>query len=330
MKTFQFGNTDLSVSEIGLGMAALGRPGYINLGHGHDLKANYQVEAMQENAQKVLEAAYALGIRYFDVARSYGKGEEFLGHWIQEHPGYEDIVIGSKWGYTYTADWKVKAEQHEVKEHSPEVLRRQWPLSRQLLGERLAIYHIHSATPESGVLDNTEVLDRLWALKNSGVVVGLSLSGPNQQETLEKALQIKNGNDLLFQSVQASWNILEKSAGAVLQKASQQGMGIIVKEALANGRLTARNHDPDFLSKKELLQTMAEKYTVGIDALSIAYVLQQTWANTVLSGASTEAQLLSNLQALQVQLDEEDVSLLKGMAEPAQEYWKKRSALAWN
>jgi aryl-alcohol dehydrogenase-like predicted oxidoreductase len=330
MKTLPFGNTELKVTKLGLGMAALGRPGYINLGHGHDLKANYKVEVMQENALTVLEAAYAHGIRYFDVARSYGKGEEFLGQWIKEHPSYKDIVIGSKWGYTYTAGWKVKAEQHEVKEHSLELLRRQWPLSRQLLGEHLAIYHIHSATPESGVLDNTEVLDRLWALKNSGIVVGLSLSGPNQQEILEKALHIKNGNDLLFQSVQASWNILEPSAGAVLQKASQRGLGIIIKEALANGRLTARNTDPHFVNKKELLQTMAEKHTVGIDALSIAYVLQQSWANTILSGASTEAQLLSNLQALKVQLDEEDVVLLKHMAEPAQEYWNKRATMAWN
>lgn len=330
MKAVFFGNTALKVSEIGLGMAALGRPGYINIGHGDDLKAEYEVGAMQANALEVLDTAYAQGIRYFDVARSYGKGESFLSAWLKKQPGTKEIVIGSKWGYTYTADWKVEAEKHEVKEHSLEVLDKQWPLSKQLLGDRLAIYHIHSATPESGVLENEKVLDRLRELKRSGIIVGLSLSGPQQRDTLEKALTISCQGEPLFRSVQVTWNVLEQSATKVLQKASHLGMGIIVKEALANGKLTDRNHDPDFSVKKKQLQAMAEKYRVGMDALSIAYILQQPWRSTVLSGASTREQLLSNLKASQVQLSKEDIAILDSMVEPAQEYWEKRAQLAWN
>lgn len=330
MKAVVFGNTALKVSEIGLGMAALGRPGYINIGHGDDLKADYEVGAMQANALEVLETAYAQGIRYFDVARSYGKGEAFLSAWLKTQPDNKEIVIGSKWGYTYTADWKVEAEKHEIKEHSLEVLNKQWPLSKQLLGDRLAIYHIHSATPESGVLENEKVLDRLRELKCSGIIVGLSLSGPQQQDTLEKALSISCQGEALFRSVQVTWNVLEQSATKVLQKASQQGMGIIVKEALANGKLTDRNHDPDFSVKKKQLAAIAEKYRVGMDALSIAYILHQPWRSTVLSGASTREQLLSNLKASQVLLAKEDIATLDAMAEPAQEYWGKRAQLAWN
>lgn len=330
METKDFGNTPLKVSEIGLGLAALGRPGYINIGHGEDLNFNYQPEAMLESTLEVLDAAYGQGIRYFDVARSYGKGEDFLSHWIKKHKDIAEIVVGSKWGYTYTANWQVEAEKHEVKEHTLDVLNRQWPISRQLLGGRLRIYHIHSATPDSGVLDNEQVLSRLWELKQSGIVVGLSLSGKVQKDTLEKAFTIKRGEELLFQSVQISWNLLEQSSTEVIKKASQKGMGVIIKEALANGRLTDRNGDPAFSDKKDVLKAMAEKYKVGIDALSIAYILVQPWVSTVLSGATIKEQLLSNLKGLHVSLSREDIESLEGMAEPAEAYWKKRSELKWN
>lgn len=330
MEIVNFGNTPLRVSKIGLGLAALGRPGYINLGHGNDLNHNYAVEAMQDKAFEILDEAYANGIRYFDVARSYGKGEQFLSNWIGKRKQKGDFVVGSKWGYTYTANWEVEADKHEVKDHSIEILEHQWPLSRDLLGEKLAIYHIHSATLDSGVLENKEVLDKLWALKRKGIVVGLSLSGPQQGATLEKALHICRGEELLFQSVQVSWNILEQSATAILQEAFSQGLGIIIKEALANGRLTNRNKSSDFTKKQATLLEMAKKYQITIDALSIAYILQQAWVSTVLSGATTSGQLRSNLQAQHIRLQEEDVALLQNMAEPPSVYWKIRSELPWN
>lgn len=311
-------------------MAALGRPGYINLGHATDLPSGYDVAGMQSNAMQVLNTAYARGVRYFDVARSYGRGEQFLAEWLNRHRQRKDILIGSKWGYTYTAGWQVEAEKHEVKEHSVEVLNRQWPESRQLLGKWLGIYHIHSATLESGVLENPKVLDKLWDLKDSGMVVGLSLSGEKQAETLDKALTIRRADERLFQSVQATWNILEQSATASLKKSAKEGMGIIIKEALANGRLSDRNREPHFMYKRKVLQAMAEKYEVGMDAISIAFVLRQAWVHTVLSGAGNEAQLLSNLKAEHVQLSEEDANTLGNLMETGKEYWKIRAGLPWN
>ena len=66
------------VTKIGLGLAALGRPGYINLGHAVDLNHNYDLESMESHAHEIMELAYQKGIRYFDAARSYGKAEEFF------------------------------------------------------------------------------------------------------------------------------------------------------------------------------------------------------------------------------------------------------------
>ncbi len=329
MNLIQFGSTPLQVTRIGLGLAALGRPGYINLGHGQDLRNRTDKEAMFEHAQDVLDFAYRKGIRYFDTARSYGKAEEFLAGW-KGYKEYDDIVIGSKWGYIYTADWQIDVEKHEVKEHSLKNLERQWPESQKWIGKKLAIYHIHSATPDSGVLDSEEVLDKLWELKKTGIVIGLSLSGTAQSETLEKAMSISRDRQMLFGSVQATWNILEQSATEGLLNAARAGIGIIIKEALANGRLTERNNNPGFLEKQILLSRIAEKYQVSIDALCMAYVLNHPWTHIVLSGASNVEQLESNIKAIEMHITPDDMQILSGLKEPRETYWKDRAALDWN
>ncbi|MGH2884141.1 MAG: aldo/keto reductase, partial [Solirubrobacteraceae bacterium] len=96
--TRTLGNTDLEVTPIGLGLAALGRPGYINLGHAADLDGHTDVESMERAAHAVLDAAYERGVRYFDAARSYGRAEAFLGSWLEQRRfGPDDVTVGSKW-----------------------------------------------------------------------------------------------------------------------------------------------------------------------------------------------------------------------------------------
>ena len=85
--------------RLGLGLAALGRPGYITLNRGTDL-ADRSVEAMRARAEEVLDAAYAGGVRWFDCARSYGLSEDFVGKWLEKRGHSNDAVaVSSKWGY---------------------------------------------------------------------------------------------------------------------------------------------------------------------------------------------------------------------------------------
>jgi aryl-alcohol dehydrogenase-like predicted oxidoreductase len=239
-----------------------------------------------------------------------------------------EVTVGSKWGYTYTANWQTQAAVHEVKEHSLAVLQRQWQESQANLGNALRLYQIHSATLESGVLENQAVLAELARLKRQGIAIGLSLSGSEQGIVLQRAAEIVVDGARLFGSVQATWNLLEPSAGPALQQAHAAGMGVIVKEALANGRLTQRNDDPGFAQNLALLEYHAARLSTTIDALALAAVLAQPWADVVLSGAATEAQLASNLQALHVRWDEEAAALAT-IAEPPQVYWETRKRLPW-
>jgi aryl-alcohol dehydrogenase-like predicted oxidoreductase len=326
-----FGDTGLMVSRIGLGMAALGRPGYINLDHAQDLARKYDVQAMEQRAYEVLDAARDGGIRYFDAARSYGLGEKFLGSWLKSRAiSAESVTVGSKWGYTYTANWEIEAHVHEVKEHSLATLGRQWPESRALLNGYLKLYQIHSATRESGVLENQDVLQKLAQLKSNGIRIGLSLSGSEQDKTLRRAIEVTVDGSPLFDSVQATWNLLEPSVGTALTEASAAGMGVMIKEALANGRLTDRNSEPGFGPKLELLRIEAQKLGASVDALVLATCLNQPFVDLVLSGATNVEQLHSNVQAGSVKIDGDTMSRLSALAEPPDRYWATRSKLPWN
>jgi aryl-alcohol dehydrogenase-like predicted oxidoreductase len=331
MEERTLGNTSLLVSRLGLGLAALGRPGYINLGHAEDLKREYDEAAMEAQCHAVLDAAWGLGIRYFDAARSYGRAEAFLADWlaVRKVP-VEEITVGSKWGYTYTAGWKVKAEKHEIKEHTLPVLRRQARESRELLGSHLKLYQIHSATLESGVLSDRGVLEELARMREDGLRIGLTTSGPRQTETLKRALEVNSAGERIFDCVQATWNLLEPSAGQVLCAAHDLGMGVIVKEALANGRLTSRNLDPEFAAERQILEREATRLKTTPDALALAACLAQPWADVVLSGAATIAQLHSNVRASAVPWDREAAERLGELAETQDEYWGRRGRLPWN
>jgi aryl-alcohol dehydrogenase-like predicted oxidoreductase len=307
MELRPLGKTGLEVTPIGFGLAAVGRPGYITLGRDRDIGSDRSVEALERRSHEVLSAAYDAGIRDFDAARSYGFAERFLASWLRARSLPPNAVtVGSKWGYTYVGDWQVDAPVHEVKDHSIAALRRQIAESRALLGEYLDLYQIHSATLESGVLDDHAVLNELNMLRGSGLTIGMSVSGPRQAEVIRKALTVSVDGVNPFQSVQATWNLLEPSAGPALAEAHEAGWGVIIKEALANGRLADRDQE------------------------AIAAALANPWVDVVLSGAVTEEQVRSNAAAFAVHLSPDELADLSKLAEPADQYWKERGQLAWH
>ncbi|MDQ1072052.1 aldo/keto reductase [Streptomyces canus] len=311
--------------HIGLGLAAVGRPGYINLGRDHDLglAENRSVEALRARTHELLDAAYFQGVRYFDVARSYGRSEEFLADWLDKNPGIDDVIVGSKWGYTYTADWTTDAEHHEVKDHSVRTYDRQRAETAELLGDRLDLYQIHSVTPDSPALTDKELHARLAEAAAQGTSIGFSTSGPAQADTIRAALAVTVDGEPLFRTVQSTYNALETSAAPALAEAHDAGLTVIVKEGMANGRL-AEPHAPD------ALKAVAAETSLGCDAVALALVLRQPWAGVVLSGAATTVQLASNLHAAVVDLDDGQLSRLAGLAEEPGAYWERRRRLPWH
>ncbi|MGR0320888.1 aldo/keto reductase [Agromyces sp. ZXT2-3] len=310
------------LAPLGLGLAALGRPAYITAGRDASLGGDRSVEAMRERAHALLDAAWERGIRFVDAARSYGRAEQFLGSWLAAHPERRaELAIESKWGYAYVGGWRMDADVHERKEHSLAMLERQWPETLAALGGRPDRYLVHSLTPDSPALADEALLDRLRELAASGVAVGVSTSGPHQADALDAARELP---DSPFATVQATWNLLEPSAGPALARAHEAGWFVVVKEAVANGRLTPAGDEADAAA-------LATADGQPLDALAIGAARAQPWADVVLSGAVTVEQLDANLasRAPGASADASGPAPLGALAEDPAAYWAARGARAW-
>ena len=232
----------------------------------------------------------------------------------------DDVVVGSKWGYTYVGGWRLDADVQEVKDLSVAALRRQIAESRPLLGDHLSLYQIHSATIESGVFDDRAVIDELRSLRGSGLFLGFSTSGPQQADAIVRGLQERVDGEPLFSTVQSTWNVLEPSAGPALAEAHADGRGVLIKEAMANGRL-APTDGP--------LGGVAGRLGTTPDRVALAAVHARPWADVVLSGAVTVEQVRSNASAVDVMLPDDELAAMIELAQPPERYWAERAALPW-
>jgi aryl-alcohol dehydrogenase-like predicted oxidoreductase len=321
MERVSLGRDGPQVSRIGLGLAATGRPAYITSNREADFGSDRSEDALRTRTWELLDAAYAAGVRYVDVARSYGSAESFLSQWFATRGDARDLVVGSKWGYTYVGGWDMAAPVQEVKDLSLPTFERQFGETIALLGERLRLYQVHSLTVESGALEDAALLAALARRRADGLLLGITTTGPRQAETIRRALEVHVDGVQLFSSVQATWNLLETSAGDALAEASDAGWAVLVKEAVANGRLAGGG---DAAAPSTPLGEAASAAGVEPDVLALAAVLARPWVTVVLSGAATVDQLASNLRAADVV-----VGSLPELAEPADQYWAERSARRW-
>lgn len=310
-------------------MAALGRPGYINLQRSTHLSSR-TVDGMQRQANIVMDELFRQcksttdddddddNIPWLDCARSYGLSEKFVGNYLRSNNiRPEEVYVSSKWGYTYVADWNVElgeGEPHEVKDHSLENFLKQVEETKAHIGPYLNLYQVHSATFESGILADTKVHQALHRCRvENGWKIGLSVSGPNQDELIREALKInvvdEEGEEektqqqtatpqkiSLFDSVQCTYNILEQRPAQALMEARAAGMDVIIKEGLANGR--ALRHPTLLEVSRTMMGDSDDDDCCSPDQVALAAILAQPFRPRVLSGAVTAEQLRSNLGAL--------------------------------
>lgn len=315
-------------TNLGLGTAAIGRPLYINVKHNVD-KIPFSFTKFKEQGIQVLEDAYNKGVRHFDTAPGYGIAEQLLVDWIRKKKD-PSISVSTKWGYTYVANFDSNAKVHEVKEHSLVKLNEQWKFSKQLL-PYLKVYQIHSATFDSGVLENIEVLKRLHDLKKENTItIGLTTTGNNQTEVLEKALSIEVDNELLFQSFQCTFNVLDQSIAKLADELQNLSGSFIIKEAMANGRLIPNKRYSEYSGLYDFIQQLAKKYSVGADAIALRYCMEVFPKAVVLSGANNDVHLSANLKATEFSMTHSEMVQLRTFGISGESYWEERKQLQWN
>ena len=118
--------------------------------------------ALERRTHDVLDAAYEAGVRYFDAARSYGLAEQFLASWLASRgiaPG--DVASGRSGATSTPRAGRSTPTRPRSRTCRSATFRRQVHETMELLGEHLTLYQIHSATLDSGVLDDEELLEEL-------------------------------------------------------------------------------------------------------------------------------------------------------------------------
>lgn len=313
--------------QLGLGTAALGRPQYINLRQ--ESRLDFDLETFKSNSFNVLDKAYQLGIRYFDTAPGYGIAEKIVLDWLKTKND-ETIQIATKWGYTYVANFNANAKVHELKEHSLTKLNEQWEVSKDLVSH-LHLYQIHSATLETKVLENNSVLERMAFLKEEQKLqMGITTTGTNQVEVIKRALDVSIDGKQLFDAFQVTYNILDQSIMSIAKELNRQGKKIIVKEALANGRIFRNDKFTHYSKLFDILESMALIYGVGVDAIALNYCGNNNPESMVLSGASNPIHLKGNIKAKSFTLSEDELQQLNAFGISEAIYWDERKLLAWN
>ena len=92
METRELGSSGVSVTRIVLGCGNFGGVGSSPAFFGQGIR--------QEEAPRIMDAAWELGIRTFDTADAYGGGlsETFIGHWLKQKGARvrDQILLSSK------------------------------------------------------------------------------------------------------------------------------------------------------------------------------------------------------------------------------------------
>ena len=315
MQYRKFGNTDLLVSEIGFGAWAIGGAAMIGntpIGWG---------DANDDTSQKAIQAALDAGINFFDTADIYGLGhsEELIGNIIGNK---KDIIIATKVG-------NVSRDEKFTVDYTKEYILGACKNSlRRLKREVIDYYQLHTARMPH--LEQGECIEAMQELQQKGMIRywGISLNTFEPLPEAEFFLEKKIGNG--FQLV---LNILNQKALQFLNKANENGYGIIARMPLQFGLLTGKFDDgvsfPENDHRKNRLTIevissankalepvweLCKKYSCSKTQLSLSYILSYDEVSTIIPGIRNGLQVKDNTSGL-FTLEDDDVSMIEELGQ---------------
>ncbi len=297
MKYRTLGNHGLKLSEVALGSWVTNLAG---------------AEAEQV-ALDTVRAAFDAGVNFFDCADAYsgGAAERFLGRALKEHARSE-YVVSSK---VFFPMGRGANEWGLSRKHIVEQLEK----SLQNLGlDYIDLYFCHRFDPTTPIEETLEVLSDM--VKAGKILYyGVSEWSPVQ---LTEAIHLAKENNLRGPAVvQPQYNMADRYIeDEILGICEKYGLGVTPFSPLAQGLLTGkyRKGQPlpagsratwqadkqinnllteENLEKVEALLKVAEEVGVPLSVLALAWILRQKQVTSVITGASKQSQLLSNVAA---------------------------------
>ena len=310
----KFGNTRLTVSEIGFGAWAIGGPamaGDTPIGWG---------EVDDATSKQALLKAREQGINFYDTADFYGLGhsEEFIGEVFSSDP---EVVLATKVGHRIKDDGSIfmdYSKKHIISSCEGSL--------KRLKRDTVDFYQLHTAKVAD--LENGESIEALEQLEKEGKIRYWGVSLNTFEPDPEAAYLFGRG---LGQGFQLVLNILNQEALSIVERASKSGYGVIARMPFQFGLLTGKFNKetcfpaddhrkfrlpPDllaeFLDALKPVWKLAEKYEISQAQLALSFILGFEGVSTVIPGIRTPEQALQNTQKT-VKLAKEDQALLQSL-----------------
>lgn len=291
MKKRRLGNSDLYVSELGLGCMSIGTE--------------------EKTARKIIEASLEEGVNYFDTADLYdfGENEKIVGTALKEVR--ENVIIATKVGNRWSQDqkgWSWDPSKSYIKEEVKQSLNR-------LGTDYIDLYQLHGGTINDPIDETIEAFEEL---KAEGYIryYGISSIRPNVIREYVKKSSIV--------SVMMQYSILdrrpEEEALPLLQ---EHGLSVVTRGPLAKGLLSDKMlekvtekgyQDYSLTELNYVLPLLKEKVaaTRSFTEIALQYNLAHPVVASVVAGASSPEQIRSNAKAVRSQpLSEEEVSVIR-------------------
>ena len=313
IETRQVGKTAAQVTRFGLGTAPLG-----------DL-----FEALsEEQAQRTLQAAWDVGVRFYDTSPfyGYGKSEHRVGHFLRQQPR-EEFVISTKVGRVFRAahnpatfdkgDWVGGLPFEFDYDYSYDGIMRSFEDSLQRLGlpsvDMLVIhdldYYFHknearvSAYLAQLSSSGWRALDEL---RRHGLIKGVG-AGINEVGMIPRFLELV---DLDFFLVAYGYNLLNQDmlAEEFPQCAAQDvsifigavfASGILATGAIPGAKYFYAPASPEMLQKTEQIEAICQAHQTPLPAAALQFLLAHPVVSAIIPGAIAPEHVQMNKELLQ-------------------------------
>jgi D-threo-aldose 1-dehydrogenase len=281
------GRTGLRVSALGLGAAGIG--------------GLYRTFADDEAAAAVVRRALDLGVTYVDTAPLYGKGasERRIGLALKDHPARDRCVVATKIGYV-----------PEDFDYSFDATMRSVEASLRRLGlSRLPLVQIHEldAARWDPVMAPRGALAALRHLQRQGVVGHVGATGSDAATLARVVDEAPDAFDTLF--VWKHYHLLDDGLAAIVQRAGQIGLGVVVGTPFAGGLLASgsgpgakffyRDAPDEQIARTRRLEAACAGRGVPLPAAALRFCLRDPVA-VVVAGADTPEHVAANVALMGV------------------------------
>jgi aryl-alcohol dehydrogenase-like predicted oxidoreductase len=315
METRELGGSGIEVSRLILGCGNFGgigsAPAFFGQGTTHD------------DAMRLLDTAWDLGITTFDTADAYGGGtsETWLGEWLaSKGSAVRDRAVITTKTFNPMTEGADQGLSHAR-------VVRQLETSLGRLGvDRVALYMAHDHDPATPQEETLQAFDELIRAGKVGAV-GASNYGA---EEIAEALELAKLERLpRFEWVQNSFSLLDHSdRETIFPLCHEHGIGYTPFSPLAGGWLTGKYRRGEKLPEGsrmtkrpepyagfttdrvfdalEKLEARAQEHGVSTAALAFAWLLATPEITAVVAGPNTVAQFGPVAESLGVKLSDSE------------------------